>query len=75
MAAAAPSSIEHAMAIAALRVSVGDTRAAAQIVADALAVAPPGNAGWLLPIEPLIDVRRDRDPWTPALTLLRERAS
>ena len=43
---------------AAQRALAGDHAEAASIVEDALASAPPGNAGWLLPIEPLLRCRR-----------------
>ena len=56
-------------------VAIDDTDAAARLVLRSLATAPPGNAGWLLPIEPLFDVRRSRATWVPVLATLRTRAS
>jgi DNA-binding winged helix-turn-helix (wHTH) protein len=41
----------------------------------ALAAAPPGNAGWTIPIEPLLNVRQTAAVWTPVLARLRTRAS
>jgi hypothetical protein len=38
----------------------GDATGAARLVDAALVEAPPGNAGWLVPIEPLLHVGRDR---------------
>jgi DNA-binding winged helix-turn-helix (wHTH) protein/Tfp pilus assembly protein PilF len=48
---------------------------AAALVEQALAAAPPGNAGWTLPIEPLLHVSAHANIWAPALTRLRTRAA
>jgi hypothetical protein len=40
----------------------------------ALAMAPPGNAGWMIPIDPLLGVWREPDAWAPALRHVMERA-
>ena len=48
---------------------------AARTIEAALAEAPPGSAGWLLPIEPLLHVAAHPDVWTRALAQLRNRAS
>ncbi len=53
----------------------GDHHRAAQMTADALAAAPRGSAGWILPVEPLLDVGSRRDVWAPILALLRNRAA
>jgi DNA-binding winged helix-turn-helix (wHTH) protein len=66
----APLTVDIAMARAALLVAAGDTHAAA-LVSDAIDAAPPGNAGWLLAIEPLLDVQSARELWTPALAKIR----
>jgi tetratricopeptide (TPR) repeat protein len=66
--------VDLAVAHAARLVWVGDAPAAAAAFTSALAAAPPGNAGWLLPIEPLLGVSRARDVWTPALAALHLRA-
>jgi len=63
------------LCLAAQRALAGDHAAAASIVEDALASAPPGNAGWLLPIEPLLDVGARPDCWARALARLRNRAA
>jgi tetratricopeptide (TPR) repeat protein len=55
--------------------AAGDAHRAVQIVDRALAAAPPGNAGWLLPIEPLLNISRNPDVWAPVLTRLRARAA
>jgi hypothetical protein len=70
-----PVSIDLALAHAAALVARGDASGAAAIVTAALEAAPPGNAGWLVPVEPLLNVQHDRTPWMPALAVLRGRAS
>jgi DNA-binding winged helix-turn-helix (wHTH) protein/cytochrome c-type biogenesis protein CcmH/NrfG len=49
--------------------------AAAERVGQALAAAPPASAGWLLPIDPLLDVTAHPDAWAGVLRLLRARAA
>jgi hypothetical protein len=48
---------------------------AARTVAAALAAAPAGNAGWVLPVEPLLHVSARPDAWGGALAYLRNRAA
>lgn len=43
-------------------------------LAQALAAAPHGNAGWLIPIDPLLGVHRAPDAWNDVLLQLRVRA-
>ena len=62
------------MAHAARLVWTGDVPGAVLILTAALSCAPPGNGGWLLPIEPLLGVRQARGVWTPALAALHLRA-
>jgi tetratricopeptide (TPR) repeat protein len=58
-----------------LRSTGGDTPdAAAAMVVAALDAAPPGAAGWVLPVEPLLELRRYPTTWAPALARLRSRA-
>jgi len=66
---------DAAMADAARLVLAGDHAAAARAIADALAAAPPGNAAWLVPVEPLLDVAASPAAWTLALARLRNRAA
>jgi hypothetical protein len=66
--------VEAAIARATALVAAGDNCAAGRLVEDALASAPPGNAGWTVPIEPLLDVAAHREVWTPVLARLRSRA-
>jgi hypothetical protein len=54
--------------------AAGDAARAVQIVDKALAAAPPGNVGWLLPVEPLLNISRNPDVWAPVLSRLRARA-
>jgi hypothetical protein len=48
---------------------------AARMLSDALTDAPPGNGGWLLPVEPLLNVRANPDAWGPALARIKTRAA
>jgi tetratricopeptide (TPR) repeat protein len=59
--------IQHAMA--------GDHDRAARIVEDALESAPAGNAGWTLPVEPLLGASQHPEVWARALALVRRRAA
>lgn len=67
-------SFEAVLARAALRREAGDIAGAVQLVAGALRAAPPGNTGWLIPVEPMLRVWDDRDAWSPVLALLHARA-
>jgi tetratricopeptide (TPR) repeat protein len=67
--------VDAAIANAALLVADGDSPAAAGLVAEALAAAPPGNAGWLIPIDPLLGVRHAPNAWAHVLQILRDRAA
>jgi tetratricopeptide (TPR) repeat protein len=71
---AASGPVELTVAHAARLVWAGDLSGAVPIVTAALGAAPPGNGGWLLPIEPLLGVRHARDAWAPALAALHLRA-
>ena len=51
------------------------TADAARIYGDAVAQAPPGSVGWLLPVEPLLHPLGHREIWDAALTMIRVRAS
>lgn len=67
--------LEAAMARAAVLVLKRDPDAAARLLDGALAAAPPGGAGWLLPVEPLLNVSAHRVVWSPVLARLRARAA
>src|SRR6185369_4657064 len=70
-----PESVDAAFIVAAAFVRSDDYVEAARLVDDALASAPAGNAGWLLPIEPLLQVTAHPEVWASALARLRTRAS
>jgi hypothetical protein len=54
---------------------MGQTTSAAQVMDAALNVAPAGNAGWLLPVEPLLNVSAKPEEWGAVLARLRARAA
>jgi DNA-binding winged helix-turn-helix (wHTH) protein/cytochrome c-type biogenesis protein CcmH/NrfG len=68
-------SFDAALAQAAVLVVAGDLQGAMRLLDHALAAAPPGNAGWLLPVEPLLNVAAAPDTWAPVLARLRTRAA
>jgi len=66
---------EAALAAAFLDLSVGDQASALARLTDLLTDAPPGLAGWTIPIEPLL-ARLAPDPrFAPLLEQLRQRAA
>ncbi len=67
--------VDDAMARALLLERSGRPDEAAGLVASALASAPGGGAGWLLPIDPSLNVQRDPARWRTALTTLHERTT
>ena len=71
----AQASVDAALVTAALLGLAGQHADAARVVDEALAAAPPGNAGWLLPLEPLLHVPTRRENWAPVLARLRSRAA
>jgi DNA-binding winged helix-turn-helix (wHTH) protein len=68
-------SIDAAMWRAAGYVLAGSHSEAAREMESALADAPAGNGGWLLPVEPLLRVNAAPDVWAGALARLRARAA
>jgi hypothetical protein len=72
---AAVSSLEGSIAHAIALVTAGDHVNAAQQIDQTLAVAPPGNVGWILPIEPLLNVAAAPGAWASVLSRLRTRAA
>jgi tetratricopeptide (TPR) repeat protein len=48
---------------------------AARVYHDAVSQAPPGPAGWLLPVEPLLNPLEHRGIWAETLALVRLRAT
>jgi tetratricopeptide (TPR) repeat protein len=69
-----PHTIDVAVAQAIALARAGRHPEAARTCADALAQAPPGSAGWLLPAEPTLNPTARPDLWAPALAILRHRA-
>jgi DNA-binding winged helix-turn-helix (wHTH) protein len=69
------STIDDAFLAAAVQVLRGSPHDAAALVERAFAAAPPSNAGWLLPIEPLLNVGAAPDAWAAPLARLRVRAT
>jgi DNA-binding winged helix-turn-helix (wHTH) protein len=67
--------VEEAICRAAGCVLAGAPAEGARLVDRALAHAPAGSAGWLLPIEPLLRVQSAPELWQSALARLRARAS
>jgi DNA-binding winged helix-turn-helix (wHTH) protein len=65
---------ELVTARAAVLAHTGDVAAAVAMVHDALRVTPPGNAGWQIPVDPLLRVWERPDAWEPVLALLHARA-
>ena len=72
--ATASRSMEEVFGIAAGHVLAGSPAAAAQLIEDALSAAPPSSAGWLLPVEPFLNVHASRATWDAALGRLAKRA-
>jgi len=70
----APASIEKVFAEAAALALAGDGDQAAARIERALEQAPPGNTGWLLPVEPLLNVAANPARWSRALARLRMRS-
>jgi DNA-binding winged helix-turn-helix (wHTH) protein len=73
-----PLSVDAAIVQAAQLVVAGAHDAhttAARLLGEALASAAPGNAGWLLPLEPLLHVTAHQEIWARTLTHLRNRAA
>jgi tetratricopeptide (TPR) repeat protein len=68
-------SIEAVMGHAAELAMRGGHSDAALLVDRALRDAPAGNAGWVLPIEPLLRVHAQPEVWGRPLALLRDRAA
>jgi DNA-binding winged helix-turn-helix (wHTH) protein len=66
--------VEVAMAEAVTLLRQGATSEAVKAIDVALASAPPGNAAWLLPLDPLIRTDTEPDAWAPLLARVRARA-
>jgi DNA-binding winged helix-turn-helix (wHTH) protein len=73
--AASASVMEVALARAVMLVQSGAVGEAAQVVGQALDASPPGQAGWLLPVEPLLHMPAHPELWAGVLTRLATRAA
>jgi tetratricopeptide (TPR) repeat protein len=67
--------VDAALPRAAQCVLVDKHAEAARLIDEALAAAPPGSAGWLIPVEPLLNVSANPDNWNGVLSQLRIRAA
>ena len=67
--------VDLAMANAAALILNGKHELAARVCGEALAHAEAGPAGWLLPVDPLLDPLRHPDVWARTLAMLRDRAA
>lgn len=76
--APATSPVDAALARAIACAARGDSRGCdreATALERALVEAPAGNAGWLLPLEPMLNISRRPEPWMNVLARLRSRAA
>jgi DNA-binding winged helix-turn-helix (wHTH) protein/Flp pilus assembly protein TadD len=67
--------VEAALVRAGRLVVAGAHADAAHVVGEALTVAAAGDAGWVLPVEPLLHVTAHLDTWARPLALIRDRAA
>jgi hypothetical protein len=66
--------VDAAIVQAAVLALGGKHDQAARLCADALAHAEPGPAGWLLPVDPLLNATAHGDAWADTFALVRDRA-
>ena len=66
--------VEAAICQASIAVLAGNAVGGARIVDEALAQAPPGSAGWWIPVEPFLRVTAEPSAWNEVLRRLRARA-
>lgn len=69
-----PNTIDHAVVQAIGLARAGRHPDAAHVCREALAQAPPGLAGWLLPAEPMLNPTARPEVWAHTLQILRDRA-
>jgi DNA-binding winged helix-turn-helix (wHTH) protein len=67
--------VDAAIAKASALALAGKHDDAARSCGAALAVAQPGPAGWILPVEPVLHATAHRDAWARTLATLRDRAT
>jgi len=73
--AAAGSVVDAATGRAALMAATGGAAEAAPLLNEALSGAPPGSAGWTLPVDPLLNLGAHEDAFSLVLARLRTRAA
>jgi len=66
--------VDLALARAALLAEAGRVEEGTALVADAIAPPDDPSAGWILPVEPLLNVLHAPAPWRVALAKLKARA-
>jgi len=66
--------VDAAIVQAAVLALAGKHDQAARLCGDALAHAEPGPAGWLLPVDPLLNATAHRNAWADTLAMVRDRA-
>ena len=66
--------VDGAIGHAVLALTAGDPGGAAAMLDKALGSAPGGNAGWLIPVDPLLNVAAHTSVFASALARLRSRA-
>jgi DNA-binding winged helix-turn-helix (wHTH) protein len=69
------SAIETAIAQAATLALQGRHDEAARVYKEALVRTEPSQAGWQLPVEPLLHANAHREAWADTLAILRDRAA
>lgn len=74
-AASRRSAVERALVHAAALTIARRDAEAARVVDAALAESGDGSGGWLVPVEPLLDVASSPSAWSPVLARLRARAA
>ena len=67
--------VDAAAAHAVLLAVQGKHHEAARVCGEALARADAGSVGWLLPVDPLLQVTAHHEAWAKTLAILRERAA
>jgi DNA-binding winged helix-turn-helix (wHTH) protein len=68
-------SIEAVFAQAALLIQSGASADAARVIEEAITLSASGSTGWLLPVEPLLNVTGRPEVWGRVLALVRNRAA
>jgi tetratricopeptide (TPR) repeat protein len=71
----APLDVDGAIALSIVLALQGKHDDAARRCGDALAHAEPGPAGWILPVEPLLNPLNNQASWARTLAMLRDRAA